>query len=138
MKKILIALVFLNVMGQVAFAQSLSVMSWNIRYNNPDDGINAWPNRKDWVAEMIIDNKIDIAGFQEVLLDQLDDLKVRLPELDVYGVGRDDGKTAGEFSPIFFRRDRFERVDQSTFWLSPTPDRTASRGWDAALPRIAS
>jgi endonuclease/exonuclease/phosphatase family metal-dependent hydrolase len=58
--------------------------------------------------------------------------------MDVYGVGRDDGKNAGEFTPIFFRRDRFELLEKSTFWLSPTPEKTASRGWDAALPRIAS
>lgn len=138
MKQILVALLVLAVTGQEALADSLNVMSWNIRYNNPDDGVNAWPNRKDWVAEIIINNKVEIAGFQEVLVSQLEDLKLRLPEMDVYGVGRDDGKTAGEFSPIFFRRDRFELVDRSTFWLSPTPDKIASKGWDAALPRIAS
>lgn len=113
MKQILVALLVLAVTGQEALADSLNVMSWNIRYNNPDDGVNAWPNRKDWVAEIIINNKVEIAGFQEVLVSQLEDLKLRLPEMDVYGVGRDDGKTAGEFSPIFFRRDRFELVDRS-------------------------
>ncbi len=118
--------------------QSLNAMTWNIRYNNPGDGINAWPNRKDWVAEIIIKSKADIAGFQEVLAGQLEDLKMRLPQMDVYGVGRDDGRNAGEFVPIFFRKTRFELVEQSTFWLSPTPDKTGSKGWDAALPRIAS
>ena len=138
MKPLLFAFVILAAVGQEALAQSLNAMTWNIRYNNPDDGVNAWPNRKDWVAEIIIKNKVDIAGFQEVLVGQLEDLKVRLPEMDVYGVGRDDGKNAGEFTPIFFRKDRFELVEKSTFWLSPTPDKTASKGWDAALPRIAS
>ncbi len=138
MKPVLFAFVILTAVGQEALAQSLNAMTWNIRYNNPDDGVNAWPNRKDWVAEIIIKNKVDIAGFQEVLVGQLEDLKVRLPEMDVYGVGRDDGQNAGEFTPIFFRKDRFELVEKSTFWLSPTPDKTASKGWDAALPRIAS
>ena len=138
MKPLLFAFVILAAVGQEALAQSLNAMTWNIRYNNPDDGVNAWPNRKDWVAEIIIKSKADIAGFQEVLVGQLEDLKVRLPEMDVYGVGRDDGKNAGEFTPIFFRKDRFELVEKSTFWLSPTPDKTASKGWDAALPRIAS
>jgi endonuclease/exonuclease/phosphatase family metal-dependent hydrolase len=138
MKLLVFAFVILAAVGQEAMARSLNAMTWNIRYNNPGDGVNAWPNRKDWVAEIIIRNKVEIAGFQEVLVEQLEDLKVRLPEMDVYGVGRDDGKNAGEFTPIFFRRDRFELLEKSTFWLSPTPDKTASRGWDAALPRIAS
>jgi endonuclease/exonuclease/phosphatase family metal-dependent hydrolase len=58
--------------------------------------------------------------------------------METYGVGRDDGKNGGEFSPIFYRRDRFELLEKSTFWLSPTPDKIGSKGWDAALPRIAS
>lgn len=138
MNPILFALVILTAVGQEVLADSLNVMTWNIRYNNAGDGVNAWPKRKDWVGEIIIKSKADIAGFQEVLVGQLEDLKVRLPEMDVYGVGRDDGKKAGEFSPIFYRKDRFELVEKSTFWLSPTPDKIASKGWDAALPRIAS
>ncbi|QDU82784.1 Endonuclease/Exonuclease/phosphatase family protein [Polystyrenella longa] len=138
MKRLLFAFVLLVAVGQNAVAESLNVMTWNIRYNNSNDGINAWQNRKDWVAEIVIENKVDIAGFQEVLVDQLEDLKARLPQMDVYGVGRNDGKKAGEFSPIFFRKDRFELLDQSTFWLSTTPDKNASKGWDADLPRIAS
>lgn len=131
---------FLLLLSAAAYvnADSINVMSWNIRYNNPNDGINAWPNRKDWVAEIIIKNKIDIAGFQEVLVGQLDDLKQRLLEMEAYGVGRDDGKDAGEFSPIFFRRSRFNLLEKSTIWLSPTPDVPGSKGWDASLPRIAS
>ncbi|MDX1619310.1 MAG: endonuclease/exonuclease/phosphatase family protein, partial [Balneolaceae bacterium] len=56
---------------------------------------------------------------------------------DWSGVGRTDGKQAGEFSPIFYNSRRFEKLDNGTFWLSKTPD-TPSRGWDAALPRIVS
>ncbi|QDU80481.1 Endonuclease/Exonuclease/phosphatase family protein [Polystyrenella longa] len=138
MKRLLFAFVLLAAVGQNAVAESLNVMTWNIRYNNPNDGINAWSNRKDWVAEIILENKVDIVGFQEVLVEQLEDLKARLPEMGVYGVGRNDGKNAGEFTPIFFRKDRFDLLDQSTFWLSMTPDKTASKGWDASLPRIAS
>jgi endonuclease/exonuclease/phosphatase family metal-dependent hydrolase len=138
MKSVLLAISISMTVTQIAVAQSVTVMSWNIRYNNPDDGVNAWPHRKDWVAEIISENKVDIAGFQEVLVGQLEDLKQRLPEMDAYGVGRDDGQAAGEFSPIFYRRDRFEMLEKSTFWLSPTPEQIGSKGWDAALPRIAS
>ena len=119
-------------------ADSLKAMTWNIRYNNLGDGINAWPFRKDWVAEIINNSKADVAGFQEVLVGQFEDLKSRLPQMEAYGAGRDDGKQAGEFTPIFFRKERFELVEKSTFWLSPTPDQAGSKGWDAALPRIAS
>lgn len=138
LQAVVIAFVLLIVVGRDAMADSLNVMSWNIRYDNPGDGVNAWPKRSDWVAEIIVANKTDIAGIQEVLVGQLEDLKARLPEMAVYGVGRDDGDLAGEFCPIFYRRDRFELVDRSTFWLSPTPEKSASKGWDAALPRIAS
>jgi len=138
MKKLLIAFLFVMAVGNVGLAESINVMTWNIRYNEPNDGVNAWPKRKDWVTEIIVNNKVDIAGFQEVLVGQLEDLKARLPLMEAYGVGRDDGKDAGEFSPIFFRKERFELIDKSTLWLSPTPDKVASKGWDAALPRIAS
>lgn len=104
MKPLLFAFVILAAVGQEALAQSLNAMTWNIRYNNPDDGVNAWPNRKDWVAEIVIKNKVDIAGFQEVLVGQLEDLKVRLPEMDVYGVGRDDGKTQVSLLRFSFAR----------------------------------
>lgn len=138
MKALLLALIVLTTMVQTSFAQTVTVMSWNIRLNTPRDGVNAWPNRKDWLARIVADNQTDIAGFQEVLAGQLEDLKERLKDMDAYGVGRDDGKAAGEFSPIFYRRDRFELQEKSTFWLSSTPDEVGSKGWDAALPRIAS
>ena len=138
MRRLLLILLALVFVRQAESAEVLNVMSWNIRYNNPADGANGWPNRKEWVAEIVLKSQVDIAGFQEVLVGQLEDLKSRLPDMDAYGVGRDDGQNAGEFTPIFYRKDRFELIDKSTFWLSPTPDKVASKGWDAALPRIAS
>jgi endonuclease/exonuclease/phosphatase family metal-dependent hydrolase len=119
-------------------AQVLRVISWNIRYDNPGDGPNRWTHRKDWFAEIVVAQRVDVAGFQEVLAGQLRDLRQRLPDFVAYGVSRDDGAERGEFSPIFYRRERFELLDRGTFWLSPTPDEIGSKGWDAALPRIAS
>jgi len=114
-------------------------MSYNIRYDNPDDGINAWPNRKDHVAEMMADvYSADIIGVQEALKHQLDDLQARMPGYSWVGVGRDDGKDKGEFSPIFYKTDRFDLIATNTFWLSETPDRPGSRSWDAAITRIAT
>ena len=117
---------------------TLNVMSWNIRYDNPRDGLNAWQNRKDRVAETVKTQGVDIAGLQEVLVGQLNDLKERLPDMASYGVGRDDGEARGEFAPILFRRTRFELLDKSTFWLSRTPNKIGSRDWDAVITRIAS
>lgn len=111
-------------------------MSYNIRYASPGDGADVWSNRVDTVAATIA--KTDVCGLQEVTRRQLDDLRSRLPDYDWYGVGRDDGKDGGEFSPVFYKRKRFERTGEGTFWLSPTPDEVGSKGWDAALPRVLS
>jgi len=119
-------------------AESLRVMTFNIRYDNPADGPDAWPLRKDKVAGMVRLYDADVIGMQEALRTQIDALAKLLPEHDWIGVGRQDGKDAGEFTPIFYRRDRLEIVDKNTFWLSPTPEKAGSRGWDAALPRIAT
>jgi endonuclease/exonuclease/phosphatase family metal-dependent hydrolase len=119
-------------------AESLRVMTFNIRYDNPADGPDAWPLRKDKVAGMVRLYDADIIGMQEALRTQIDALAKLLPQHDWIGVGRQDGKDAGEFTPIFYRRDRLAIVEKNTFWLSPTPEKAGSRGWDAALPRIVT
>lgn len=119
-------------------AQTLKVMTYNIRYDNPGDGVNQWSNRKEKVADLIRSHDPDLVGLQEVLIHQLRDLATLLPEFDYYGIGRDDGKEKGEFSAIFVRRKRLEVLKDSTFWLSPTPDVPGSKGWDALLPRVAT
>ena len=117
---------------------SLRVMSFNIRFNNPDDGEDAWPNRRDRVAQLIRFHDADVVGVQEALLGQLQDLQERLPEYDWVGVGRADGKQEGEYSAIIYRDDRLALLDHDTFWLSETPQEVGSVGWDAALERIVT
>lgn len=97
-----------------------------------------WDARKDNVAQYVLDNKIDIVGMQEVTHRQLLDLRERLKGYDYVGVGRTDGKEKGEYSPIFFRADKYEPLEKGNFWLSETPDVPGSKGWDAALERVAS
>lgn len=116
----------------------LRVMSFNLRYNNPGDGPNAWPLRKKWVAQLIRFHDADAIGVQEALSGMLADLDTLLPEFSRVGVGRTDGVAKGEFSAILYRRDRLEMLEDATFWLSPTPDVVGSKGWDAALERIAT
>ncbi|ANQ47948.1 endonuclease/exonuclease/phosphatase family protein [Flammeovirga sp. MY04] len=138
MKKLLTTILFFcTVLSGFAQNNSLKYMSFNIRYNTPHDKENAWPNRKDWVADIVKFYEVDVFGAQEVLEGQLNDLKDRLPQMTQVGVGRDDGKKAGEFSPIFFNTKEFKLLDSGTFWLSETPDEPSS-GWDAALPRICT
>jgi endonuclease/exonuclease/phosphatase family metal-dependent hydrolase len=114
------------------------VMSFNIRFDNPGDGEDAWPHRQEKAASMIRFHHADIAGLQEALKHQIEDLAERLPEYAWIGVGRDDGKDAGEFTPIFYRKARFDLLEHDTFWLSETPQVPGSKSWDAAITRIAT
>jgi endonuclease/exonuclease/phosphatase family metal-dependent hydrolase len=117
--------------------KTFNAMSFNIRYDNPGDKENAWPNRKEMVAATIRFHKVDIAGLQEALSHQVKDLERLLPEYGWFGVGRDDGREAGEFAPVYYRKDRFNILHRSTFWLSDSPEKPG-KAWDAALPRIVT
>ena len=140
---ILAALLGVNIAGNVSAqtSQQPITVNWgtfNIRYDNPDDQENNWKFRKDRVAEFIQREKLDIVGMQEVLHNQLEDLKTRLPEYAEVGIGREDGKQKGEYAPIFYRKDRFKLLDSNTFWLSQYPDSVGFIGWDGACTRIAT
>jgi endonuclease/exonuclease/phosphatase family metal-dependent hydrolase len=113
-------------------------MTFNIRYDGPRDELNPWRIRRDPVARTIAFFKTDIAGLQETLVSQIEDLEQRLPGYSWTGVGRDDGKDEGEFCPLFYLNDRFRLLDHSTFWLSETPETPGIRGWDAACARIVT
>lgn len=140
---ILAALLGVNIAGNVSAqtSQQPITINWgtfNIRYDNPDDQENNWKFRKDRVATFIQQEKLDIVGMQEVLHNQLEDLKTRLPEYAEVGIGREDGKQQGEYAPIFYRKDRFKLLDSNTFWLSQYPDSVGFIGWDGACTRIAT
>lgn len=111
-------------------AQSLKVASYNIRYDSRKDSGNLWEDRKAYVADLIRFHDFDVVGTQEGLLHQLQDLDDMLPSYSRSGSGRDDGKTAGEHSAIFFRNDKFELLDHGDFWLAENPD-VPQKGWDA-------
>lgn len=111
------------------------IATYNIRYDNPADGIHAWENRKAHVASLIRFHKIDIVCIQEALIQQVRYLKEQLAGFEYCGVGRDDGREEGEFSSIFYNTNRFEILETNTIWLSPTPS-VVSEGWDAAIVRI--
>lgn len=122
----------------VSNQHSLNVMSFNIRYDNPDDSLNSWQYRKDRVANAIRFYEVDILGTQEVLHHQLQDLKKLLSEYEVVGVGREDGKEKGEYSALWYNKDRFSLLKSGYFWLSETPEVAGSKGWDGACERMAT
>lgn len=113
-------------------------MSYNIRYNNPADTPNDWDSRKFALTTLITENNPDFLGLQEALYEQLGYVNHQLgAAYDFIGVGRDDGKEKGEFSPLLYRTDQWELIQGNTFWLSETPSEI-SVGWDAAMERICS
>ncbi|WP_108821758.1 endonuclease/exonuclease/phosphatase family protein [Dysgonomonas sp. Marseille-P4361] len=116
----------------------LNVMSFNVRYDNPEDSLNSWSYRKDVASQTILNYDADIVGTQEVLSHQLADLKAALPGYTAVGVGREDGKEAGEYSALLYKKDRFKEVESGTFWLSETPEVAGSKGWDGACERVAT
>lgn len=120
-------------------AQELKIISFNIRYNsyNNIDGPNGWHNRKAAVVRMIREEHPAAIGLQEALIDQLQYLDSCLPEYHRIGVGRDDGKEAGEFMAIYYDTSRLEWYDKGTWWLSETP-KVPTKGWDAACYRTVT
>ena len=120
-------------------ATTLQVGSYNIRYENKGDSLkgNGWGQRLPIIAQQILFHDLEIFGTQEGYIGQLEGMKAVLPGYEYIGVGRDDGKQAGEHSAIFYKTEVFDLLDHGDFWLSPTPD-VPSKGWDAALNRICT
>lgn len=122
-----------------AAAAALRVMSFNIRFGTAADGADRWELRRDLLARTIQAFDPDLLGVQEALEFQCEELSTELGQsYSFHGAGREDGKQRGEFTGIFFKRDRFQRLAAGHFWLSEHPDTPGSRSWDAELTRMAS
>jgi endonuclease/exonuclease/phosphatase family metal-dependent hydrolase len=117
----------------------LNVGSVNVRFITPKDyeHNNGWEQRREVLCNIIRFENFDIFGAQEVTHPQLTDMLRLLPDYDHIGVARDDGKQRGEYSPVFYNRERFVKLDGGTFWLSETPDKV-SKGWDGLCRRVCS
>ena len=118
-------------------SDEIKVISYNVRYNNPNDGKDIWENRRSTIVNLIKNENPDFLGLQEVNHAQLLFLNSNLSNYSFVGVGRDDGKTKGEYSPIFYNNNLFDLIKSDTFWLSSTPDKI-SVGWDASMERICT
>ncbi|MDR0546784.1 MAG: endonuclease/exonuclease/phosphatase family protein [Dysgonamonadaceae bacterium] len=138
MKKIILFIFTLSSFACIGQNCELNVMTFNIRMDNASDGINVWQNRKEFAANCIAFYNADIVGLQEALHHQLNDLKQYLPDYESVGVGRQDGKTGGEYSAILYKKSRFDLIETETFWLSENPEAIGQKGWDAACERVVT
>lgn len=133
-KKTVLALILFS--GCFSPAQSLNVMTYNIRLDVASDGDNAWPFRKDFFASQINFYTPDVLGIQEAMPHQVIDLEKLLPHYSQVGIGR-EGVGKGESSNIFYKKDKLKVINTNTFWLSDTPEEI-SKGWDAACHRVCT
>jgi endonuclease/exonuclease/phosphatase family metal-dependent hydrolase len=138
-RAVVVIAVALIVDSGVASSQApIRVMSFNIRYGTAPDGDHVWPNRRALVTSVVLDHAPHVLGVQEALRGQLDELAPSLPRHRELGVGRDDGRTAGEYTALYIDTVRFRVVDHGTFWFSDTPSAPGSTSWGNSITRISS
>ena len=133
----LVGIAFVFLIVNKGFSQDISVLTYNIKWDNTNDTVNNWKDRKSAMVSLLKHYQPSIIGMQEVVNGQLNYLVTNLPNFASIGVGREDGKEKGEYSPILYDTQLLKVLKSSTFWLSDTPDKI-SVGWDAALERICT
>ena len=116
--------------------EKINIMTYNIRLDTEADGINIWDNRKEGIVSLIKEEDVDILGIQEGLPDQVNYLSDQLKDYNFIGEGRDGGNN-GEYSAIYYKKEKMNLIETETFWLSETPE-MPSIGWDAAINRIVT
>ncbi len=132
-------LVITGLVMAICFAApaQVKVMTYNIKFATENDGENSWSKRKDHLTNQIKFYHPDIMGVQEALHGQLDHIKENVADYQYVGAARDDGRTKGEYSAVFYNTTKFDMLEESTFWLSETPN-VPSKGWDASYPRVCT
>lgn len=122
--------------SEKADSDTIRIMSFNIRYGSL--GVLTASDRYDMVAETIRKGRPDSVGVQEATPSWMDFLEDEFADEYAYvGVGRDNGDNLGEYSAVFYLKDKYKAVDSGTFWLSETPEKP-SKSWDAACNRICT
>jgi endonuclease/exonuclease/phosphatase family metal-dependent hydrolase len=119
-------------------AGPVTVMTFNIRYGTARDGDNHWTLRRSLLFDVLREQDPDLVGLQEALDGQIREIVEAVPGYAVVGVGRDDGRTAGEYAAILVRRDRFHVAEAGTFWFSDSPAVPGSTSWGNRITRICS
>jgi endonuclease/exonuclease/phosphatase family metal-dependent hydrolase len=135
-KKTIFSITFIFLISWVN-AQEVTLMTYNIKLDYPKEGENSWENRKDRMIGQINFYEPDVFGVQEAMPNQMKYMDSTMTVYNYVGVGRDDGKDEGEYSAIFYDKNKFKIITSSTFWLSQTPDQV-SIGWDAVNNRVCT
>lgn len=139
MKSLLLSILFItSFVPEFSCAEPLRVMSFNIRFGTANDGGNSWLNRHELVYSTIRNFDPHVLGLQEALASQIDAIRDAVPGYKLVGVGRDDGKKAGEFSCLLIKIDRCEIKDTGTFWYSDTPEKPGSKHWGNQITRVCT
>jgi len=135
-------LVFMTILGSMiylipTYAQVTNVITYNIKYDDKNDKVNNWNDRKAYMVHQLRHYDVSIFGLQEALVHQCQYIDSMMTDFTYVGAGRDDGLQKGEFSPIFYDSTIFESLQSGTFWLSETPEKPG-KSWDAAFPRVCT
>jgi endonuclease/exonuclease/phosphatase family metal-dependent hydrolase len=109
---------------------AVRILTWNILLGaegGPPWGRHGWSVRKPALRAALKAAAPDILCVQEALDGQVKFLEAELPRHRRVGVGRDDGRSAGEHCAIFFDAGRFQQLDGGTFWLEEPADEPPDR-----------
>ena len=133
----LLLILILSMNQEMQSQETIKLMTYNIKLDYPKEGENSWMERKDFMIGQIKFYEPDIFGIQEGMPNQMKDMDGMLANYSFVGVGRDDGKDEGEYSAIFYNKNKYSIIESATFWLSQTPDKV-SMGWDAVCNRVCT
>lgn len=134
---LILIILFATIFSNNTVEAQTHFITYNIKYDDKNDKINNWNDRKGYLVKQLLHYEASIFGLQEAMYHQCQYIDSSLTNFTYVGVGRDDGFQKGEFSPIFYDSTKFEPIQSGTFWLSKTPG-NPSKGWDAALPRVCT
>ena len=129
----------------------LRIMTFNALYHGARNAAGDWPTRRLLASEVIAEWKPSVVGFQEVTELQLAQMSEDHKEYDVLP-GPVSGRTrlpawarrgervqdAGEWCPLFYRRDQFHVAAHGAFWLSHRSDEAGSVLPGTWLPRVVN
>jgi endonuclease/exonuclease/phosphatase family metal-dependent hydrolase len=118
-------------------AQTLRVMTFNVRYPSPDDGADRWDLRRDLLVNTIRKRDPDLIGTQELFYEQGQYILEKASDYAWFGISR-RGNREDEHMGVFYKKDKFQLIDSGNFWLSETPEKPGSMSWNVTLPRMVT
>lgn len=113
----------------------LNVITVNIRFNNPHDGVNAWPQRRDYLARILKSHSPHIIATQEGRFDQLMEMHQDLEDFEMVTAHRSWIKER-MYPVLFVKKNTFHILNSFDKWLSLTPEIAASKSFESTFPRL--